>query len=69
VADDRDNRPVVKLVHEDGGRHALPLATVNIEKLEALADAYGVSLEAAVNIAVSDAYDAKVAALRDAVGD
>ena len=57
------------------GLHVLPgaetaweldLAPGNRERAEALAEAWGVDPSAAVNVAVSDAYDNKVGAMLDA---
>ncbi len=43
------------------------LAEVNMDKLTDLAEAYGVSIEAALAVAVSNEFDNKLASLRDAV--
>ncbi len=45
------------------------LSSDNLEKLEALAYAWGIPVEYALNVAVSDQYDSKVGAMRDATGD
>ena len=43
------------------------LSAINVEKLAALHEAYGVDERAVLNIAVSELYDAKIANMRDAV--
>ncbi len=45
------------------------LATVNFDKLEALAEVYGIDEIAVVNIAISDLYDVKLASAREADGE
>ena len=45
-----------------------PLSPDNLERLEALACAWGISEDAALNVIVSDAYDGKIAGMRDATG-
>jgi len=44
------------------------LSEENYEKLEALAEAYGISIEGVLNVAISDQYDSKIASMRDAAG-
>lgn len=44
------------------------LSPDNLERLEALACAWGISEDAALNVIVSDAYDGKIAGMRDATG-
>lgn len=41
----------------------------NLEKLEALSIAWGIPIEWALNVSVSDAYDQKIAGMREASGD
>ena len=41
----------------------------NREKAEALAEAYGISVESVINVALSDLFDAKLSALRDATDE
>jgi hypothetical protein len=45
------------------------LADINVEKLEALSEVYGVSEDAIVNMAISDLFDGKIGAVREAEGD
>ena len=44
------------------------LSLDNYEKLEALSEAYGISLEGVLNVAISDQFDSKIASMRDAAG-
>ena len=44
------------------------LSEENHEKLEALSEAYGISVEGVLNVAISDQYDSKIASMRDAAG-
>ena len=54
---------------EDAEDSALEaLSPDNLERLEALACAWGISEGAALNVVVSDAYDGKIAGMRDATG-
>ena len=48
---------------------AFSLCLDNLERLEALAEAWGIPTECALNVVVSDAYDQKIAGMRDASGD
>ena len=45
------------------------LAKANREKLGALAEAWGISEDAALNVAVSEQFDLKLSQLRDAEGE
>jgi hypothetical protein len=48
---------------------ALGVDEVVLEKLEALASVWGIPTWCAVSVVISDGYDNKVAALREAEGD
>ena len=64
-------KPVLSLtpdVEDTKGSDLEALSPDNMERLEALACAWGISEEAALNVAVSDAYDGKIAGMRDATG-
>ena len=56
-----------KLTVEVSDRYTL--AEINIEKLEALAEVYGISKDGIVNMAISDLFDSKVGAVREAEGE
>lgn len=45
------------------------LSADNYEALEALAKAYGIDVTAAVNVAVSDAFDSKMASIREGMAE
>lgn len=64
------NNPVLSITPEaeEEVGFILALSIDNKERLEALAIAWGISEEAALNVVVSDAYDSKVAGMRDATG-
>ena len=67
------NNPVLSITPEPEEQEEevgfiVALSIDNKERLEALAIAWGISEESALNVAVSDAYDSKIAGMRDATG-
>ena len=44
------------------------LSEDNYDKLDALAEAYGITVEGILNVAISDQFDSKIASMRDASG-
>lgn len=68
-----EDLPPMAYIDRDGGPKPPDwywvLSESNREALQALASAYGISEVAVLNVAVSDAADAKLANMRDALGE